>query len=149
MPIWRCCKKSDANRVGSSMKHPAKQWVDYHHWANQRIIHRLKELPEQAYHQKMQSVFPSISEVMVHLYVTDDLWLDVMSGRDREESIARATRTSEETKGTGLGELEKLFADEIPGFSRQPGGSRSADDSRTSTSRTVGTPSLPSGVARG
>ncbi|MFD1394361.1 DinB family protein [Kroppenstedtia eburnea] len=93
------------------MKHPAKQWVDYHVWANQRIINRLKELPEGVYHQEIQSVFPSISEVMVHMYVTDVLWLDVMSGQDREETMTRARRTSEETKGKGLEELEKLFAD--------------------------------------
>ncbi|MFB0831330.1 hypothetical protein ACEU2D_17230 [Brevibacillus laterosporus] len=31
----------------------------YNNWSNQRLLHHLKELPEQVWQQEVQSIFPT------------------------------------------------------------------------------------------
>jgi uncharacterized damage-inducible protein DinB len=52
------------------MSHFALQFHDFNAWANEQIFNRLKELPKDVYHQEVQSVFPSISGVMAHVYLS-------------------------------------------------------------------------------
>ncbi|SEN73394.1 DinB family protein [Lihuaxuella thermophila] len=93
------------------MKHHALQLYDYHVWANQRIVERLKELPEEICHKEIQSVFSSISEVLTHIYLVDTLWLSVMSGDSFDETMVKLERTKEETKGKTTGEMQTMFLD--------------------------------------
>ncbi len=44
---------------------------------NNQIFNRLKEIPKDVYHQEVQSVFPSISSVMAHVYLSDLGWVEV------------------------------------------------------------------------
>jgi len=55
------------------MSHYSLKLYDYHVWANQKIFDRLKELSKGIYEEEIQSVFPSISKVMAHIYVSDNI----------------------------------------------------------------------------
>lgn len=72
-----------------------KSMYDFHAWANQTLMNRLRELPEEVYMQEVQSVFPTISKVMNHIYIVDQGWLSMMGGKDMRESMS------------GVGEMEK------------------------------------------
>ncbi|MCJ7842961.1 DinB family protein [Lederbergia sp. NSJ-179] len=93
------------------MKHEALQLYDYHVWANNKFFGRLKELPQEIYDQKMQSVFPSIADVLAHIFVTDTIYLSVIRGDNMDDTQAAITETQQKIKGTGLGEMEALFHD--------------------------------------
>lgn len=41
----------------------AKQFYDYHSWANKRIFNHIENLPEETAYQEVKSVFPSVSDV--------------------------------------------------------------------------------------
>jgi uncharacterized damage-inducible protein DinB len=47
---------------------------DYHIWAMNKLLKHLKQLPIQIYSQSLESVFPSISTVINHIYQVDLLW---------------------------------------------------------------------------
>lgn len=49
----------------------AKKMYDYHVGANQKVIQHLKQLPDRIYNETINSVFSSISDVLIHLYATD------------------------------------------------------------------------------
>lgn len=90
------------------MKHRALQLYDYHLWANEKVFQRLKELPKEIFRKEIPSVFPSLFDVLVHMYRVDNTWLLAMSGR-LDEIVPAAGRIAEETKGKGIEELETMF----------------------------------------
>jgi uncharacterized damage-inducible protein DinB len=51
-------------REGKIVTHHAMKMYDYHVWANKTMFDRLLELGNEVYHQEVQSVFPSISNVV-------------------------------------------------------------------------------------
>ncbi|MGQ3380879.1 DinB family protein [Priestia endophytica] len=93
------------------MTHHSLKLYDYHVWANQKIFDRLKELSEDIYEKEIQSVFPSISKVMAHIYVVDNLWLDIISGKEFDEVYALADRLKEQMEKKRIGEVETMFFD--------------------------------------
>ena len=93
------------------MKHRALRLYDYHSWANNKFFERLKELPHSVYTQKIQSIFPSIGETLVHIYTTDTIWLGVMQENSMDEVQASIIQAQEKTKDKGLEEIETLFYD--------------------------------------
>ena len=48
---------------------------DYHVWANRKVCEYLQVLSEEVYRKEIVSVFPSIYDTMVHIYVIDSGWL--------------------------------------------------------------------------
>lgn len=82
---------------------------DYHVWANNKFFARLKELPSEIYEREIQSVFSSIAETLVHIYVTDTLWLGVMKGKSMNEILAAIGKVQERTKDRRLEILEMLY----------------------------------------
>ncbi|MGM7721675.1 DinB family protein [Metabacillus sp. Hm71] len=90
------------------MKPHALQLYDYHVWANQRIFEYLKELPQDIYRKEIQSVFSSISEVLVHIYIADTIWLNVMSGISFDKAELRV-QLREKTKGKSIEEMETMY----------------------------------------
>lgn len=60
---------------------------NYHVWAYGVIIDRLKELPQEIYHQEIQSGFSSVSKVLSHIYLTDYAWFDILSGKSMNEAM--------------------------------------------------------------
>ncbi|MEJ8545794.1 DinB family protein [Brevibacillus borstelensis] len=91
------------------MKHPAAQLYEYHVWANERIFQHLKELPQEAYRQEIQSVFPSVFSALVHIYTVDHVWLYAMASESFEKIREAVGRIPEETEGKSVEELEQLF----------------------------------------
>ena len=90
-------------------KHHALELYDYHVWANKKFFQRLKELPKDIYDQEIQSVFSSISKALVHIYMTDTVWLGVMQENSMEEIQASIAIAQDKTKDKSLKEMEKLF----------------------------------------
>jgi uncharacterized damage-inducible protein DinB len=93
------------------MTHHSLELYDYHVWANQKIFDRLKELSEDIYEKEIQSIFPSISKVMAHIYVADNIWLDFMSGEKFDEVYALADQLREQMETKRIEEVETMFFD--------------------------------------
>ncbi|MFA1822652.1 DinB family protein [Virgibacillus oceani] len=93
------------------MKHRALQLYDYHIWSNNRFFERLKELPHSVYTQEIQSVFPTIAETLVHIYMTDTIYLGVMRENSMDEVQASIIQAQERIKDKGLEEMEALYAE--------------------------------------
>ncbi|MCY8235433.1 DinB family protein [Priestia endophytica] len=93
------------------MTHHSLKLYDFHVWANQKIFDRLKELSEDIYEKKIQSVFPSILKVMGHIYVVDNVWLDVISGKKFDEVYALGERLKEQMETKKIEEVETMFFD--------------------------------------
>ena len=88
------------------MNHFAVTMYNYHVWANQTLFKRLKELSDDVFHQEITSVFPSISEVVSHMYIVDQLWFHIISGKDMPEALQVEKETGE---GKGMEEMDQLF----------------------------------------
>ncbi|PEY37262.1 damage-inducible protein DinB [Bacillus cereus] len=82
---------------------------DYHVWANKRIFERLKELPKDVYNQEVQSVFPSIAKALVHIYVVDCVWLNILIGKSMIEAIQIGEQLQEQVETKTMNELENMF----------------------------------------
>ncbi|PLV37372.1 DinB family protein [Bacillus subtilis subsp. subtilis] len=82
---------------------------EYNVWANQQIFNRLKELPKEVYHQEIQSVFPSISHVLSHVYLSELGWIEVFSGKTLSDALALAEQLKEQTEAKEIEEMEDLF----------------------------------------
>lgn len=93
------------------MKHHLLRLYDYHIWANQKVFGHLKELPQNIYHKEIQSVFSSISEVIVHIYITDTIWLGIMAGDSFDDIVKLGNQLREKTKGKSIEEIETMFVD--------------------------------------
>jgi uncharacterized damage-inducible protein DinB len=81
---------------------------DYHVWANKRLFDRLIELSNEVYHQEIQSVFPSISKVVSHMYIVDQLWLHIISGINMDGALD-IEKVKTDTKS--IEEMDKMFFD--------------------------------------
>lgn len=90
------------------MSNPVTMY-EYHAWANQAIFDRLKELPPELFHQQVQSVFPSISRALSHIYAVDYCWLSVLSGVGMGEALQGSWVVEGEAQAKSLTELEKIF----------------------------------------
>ncbi|MEG7336549.1 damage-inducible protein DinB [Bacillus sp. 0102A] len=82
---------------------------EYNVWANQQIFNRLKELPKEVYRQDIQSVFPSISHVISHVYLSDLGWIEVFSGQSMSAALALAEQLKDQTEAKEIEEMEALF----------------------------------------
>lgn len=61
----------------------------YHRWANEQVIQHLKTLPEASLQQKLDSVFPTVNAVLVHIYRADYIWLHVLYGETYEQIVSQ------------------------------------------------------------
>ncbi|MCI3985635.1 damage-inducible protein DinB [Bacillus vallismortis] len=84
-------------------------FYEYNVWANQQIFNRLKELPKEVYRQDIQSVFPSISHVLSHVYLSDLGWIEVFSGKSMNDALALAEQLQDQTVAKEIEEMEDLF----------------------------------------
>ncbi|MGG0343777.1 DinB family protein [Priestia megaterium] len=85
------------------------QFFDFHVWANEQIFKRLKELPDNTYHQEVQSVFPSISSVLSHVYLSDLGWIEVFCGKSMSYALNLAEQQKEQTEAKNLEEIKIMF----------------------------------------
>ncbi|SES28654.1 Uncharacterized damage-inducible protein DinB (forms a four-helix bundle) [Gracilibacillus ureilyticus] len=91
------------------MKHPALKMYDYHIWANEVIMDRLKELPEDIFHKEIQSGFSSVSEVFAHIYITDNTWFEVVTGKSMEQAMISSNEQREQLIRKNLDEMKEIY----------------------------------------
>lgn len=84
---------------------------EYHVWSNRRVFSHLKTLPRDVAKQEITSVFPSVIDVLRHLYQADELWLDVMRGLPTEQARERAGQAGAMVRSADLEHLEARFED--------------------------------------
>ncbi len=89
--------------------HRTKTLYDYHVWANQQVIEHLKQMPEKIYKETLKSVFPSIHDVLVHLYIVDVIWLGTMKGKSSQDTMKEVERRKPELSGATIEELEVFY----------------------------------------
>ncbi|MFG6494903.1 DinB family protein [Fictibacillus sp. UD] len=88
------------------MTHYAMNMYDYHVWANKTLFNRLLELGNAVYHQEIQSVFPSVSKVVSHMYIVDQLWFHIISGMSMSEAL---TIEKVDTDTKTIEDMDMLF----------------------------------------
>ncbi|WP_028548820.1 DinB family protein [Paenibacillus sp. UNC451MF] len=93
------------------MENPAKKMYDFHVWANQTMINRLKELPEEVYTREIQSVFSSVCKAISHIYIVDTCWLKILYGKSMNEALAESFQLQEQTEAKSVREMEILYAE--------------------------------------
>jgi uncharacterized damage-inducible protein DinB len=93
------------------MKHHAIQQFYYHQWANNRFFDHLTTLPDEVYNNEIQSVFSSVSEVIIHIYQVDALWLSVMSGDSFEETMTKIEQIQKRSADKSLDQMQQLYAE--------------------------------------
>lgn len=84
--------------------------LTYHAWANDKVLQYLSTLPDGVVNQELQSVFPSISATLTHLYVVDNLWLAAMRGEDNEAIFAHLPTWESEVKGAAIEDVCTRFS---------------------------------------
>jgi uncharacterized damage-inducible protein DinB len=93
------------------MKNSAHQQYGYHQWANNRFFEHLKVLPKEICSNEIQSVFSSVSEVIIHIYQVDALWLSVMSGDPFEETMTKIEQIQKRSADKSLDQMQQLYAE--------------------------------------
>lgn len=68
------------------MNYPSEMF-NYHTWASQTILRRIKELPTAVLHQEVNSSFPTIAHALNHIYAVDKMWYMVLTGTDMGEAL--------------------------------------------------------------
>lgn len=67
--------------------HPVEMY-NYHTWANQTILKRIKELPPAVLSQEVNSSFPTIAHALSHIYTADKMWHMVLTGANMREAMS-------------------------------------------------------------
>ncbi|MGG1658338.1 DinB family protein [Brevibacillus sp. NRS-1366] len=93
------------------MTNHVKTMYDFHTWANQTMLKRLKELPQEVYSQEVQSVFPTVAKVMAHIYIVDQAWLRIMSGMDMREAVSNVGEMEKQLETKTVEEIESLYTE--------------------------------------
>ncbi|MFB0840822.1 DinB family protein [Paenibacillus oleatilyticus] len=83
---------------------------EYHAWANQTMLNRLKELPQDIYKQEIVSIFPSVSKAMAHIYTVDNSWLEIAAGKAMKEAMGQAGQVTKEAERQSIEGLQAMFA---------------------------------------
>lgn len=66
--------------------HPVEMY-NYHAWANQTIMGRIRELPSSVLSQEVNSSFPTIAHALSHIYAVDKTWYLVLTGTEMPEAL--------------------------------------------------------------
>lgn len=86
------------------------QLYDYHIWANERLFAHLEQLPKDAFHAEVTSVFPSVSQTFGHMYLFELLYLSVLAEVPNEDIFPKIPGWTEEAQGKTVDEMRQLFA---------------------------------------
>ncbi|SFE70213.1 Uncharacterized damage-inducible protein DinB (forms a four-helix bundle) [Paenibacillus algorifonticola] len=89
-------------------KHPV-QMFEYHTWASQTILGRIKGLPSSVLSQEVNSSFPTIAHALTHIYAVDKMWYLVLTGTGMPEAL-QACITLNESILNSVDEYANLFA---------------------------------------
>ncbi|GIP36692.1 DinB family protein [Paenibacillus sp. J2TS4] len=91
------------------LQHPY-QLYDYHVWANDRLFAHLEQLPKDAFHAEVKSVFPSVAQTFGHMYLFEKLYMSVLAEVPNEDIFPKIPDWTEEAQGTTVEEMRQLFA---------------------------------------
>ncbi|MEK4074725.1 DinB family protein [Paenibacillus sp. FSL M7-0656] len=91
------------------MNHP-EQMYNYHAWANQTILGRIKELPSSVLSQKVNSSYPTIAHALSHIYTVDKMWYLVLTGTGMREALQACIPLNSEIHGS-VDEYIQCFTD--------------------------------------
>jgi uncharacterized damage-inducible protein DinB len=86
----------------------ATTMYDFHAWANQTLINRLKELPAAIYTQPITSIFPTLSQAFAHIYIVDYTWYHILTGTNMAEAMAMGRQVQAQAEAASIEELEDL-----------------------------------------
>jgi len=90
-------------------QHP-HQLYEYHVWANEQLFAHLEQLPKEAFHAEVTSVFPSVAQTFEHMYVFDQLYLYVLAEVPNVDIFPKIPGWTEESQGRTVDEMRRLFA---------------------------------------
>lgn len=86
---------------------------NYNTWANATLLSHLKQLPEGISKDKIKSVFPSIFEALMHIFIIDKGWYSALTkeySSDNYEAIKNSVKhLIKEIKDDSLQELENKY----------------------------------------
>ncbi|ANC78416.1 hypothetical protein ABE65_017070 [Fictibacillus phosphorivorans] len=85
------------------------QLHQFNTWANEKVFEKLKELPPEMYKKEVESVFPTIADVLVHMYQVDYVWLQVLKGKTFEDILNSVKQLHEELNTADLQNMQKKF----------------------------------------
>lgn len=54
--------------------------INYHYWANVRLLEHINQLKSEVFSKEVKSIFPSLAAIFEHIYKVDTLWLKRMLG---------------------------------------------------------------------
>jgi len=91
------------------MTHYAIQLLDYNRWAMNRYFDHLKSLPDETCLLEVNSVFPTLFDVLVHVYVIDHGWLTSLKHEVIEDVAQSVDHLTKKAQGKSLPEMERLF----------------------------------------
>ncbi|NEN82362.1 DinB family protein [Paenibacillus elgii] len=92
------------------MNHPV-QMFDYHAWATQTLLGRIKELPSSVLQQEVNTSFPTIGEAFAHIYAIDKCWLQVLSGTSMPKAVEECLPLQQETLRYSVDEFANTFSE--------------------------------------
>jgi len=98
------------------MLHHSHRLYDYNVWANDRLFDHLEQLPKAAFDTELESVFPSVSVTLAHMYRFEQLFMHVLAEIPNEEIFPKIQGWAEEAQGRTVGELRQLFANVAESF---------------------------------
>ncbi|GIN70263.1 protein DinB [Bacillus sp. J14TS2] len=93
------------------MVHSVLTMYKYHIWANEVILNRLKELPQDVFHKEVNSGFSSAAKTMCHIYLTDLAWLEIISGTSMSDAMAYTNQLTEQMETKNIEEMKVVFTE--------------------------------------
>lgn len=54
---------------------------NYNTWANKTLLNHLMQLPVELSHENIKSVFPSVFDTLMHIYIVDYGWHSLLRGK--------------------------------------------------------------------
>jgi len=94
----------------NQMNHPVKMF-EYHVWATQTLLGRIKELPSSVLKQEVNTSFPTIGEAFAHVYALDKCWLQVLSGASMSKALEACLPLQQETLHYSVEEFALAFSE--------------------------------------
>lgn len=83
---------------------------EYHVWANDQLFAHLEQLPKEAFHAEVTSVFPSVSQTFGHMYVSERLYMSVLAAVPNEDVFPKIPGWREEAQDLTVEQMRGLFA---------------------------------------
>ncbi|TMV53138.1 damage-inducible protein DinB [Paenibacillus mesophilus] len=92
------------------MNHPAVMY-NYHAWATQTLLGRIKELPSSVLQQEVNTSFSTISEAFAHIYAIDKCWLQVLSGTSMPKALDECLPLQQEIVRYSVDDFANAFSE--------------------------------------